>query len=150
MNQFGKFLGILGLVSFVYLITELLRLYSLRNEDKPHNGPLDGLITGFTTILMFLNPYALIFWFIKQQDYKRISKLEKEDYIREKLPVEQRLAFAEGFREGFEYCAAFCVIEETERKPDYTSYVSEEGIKRSRKAYPRKGEAFEYYEDYKY
>ena len=150
MNQFGKFLGILGLVSFVYLITELLRLYSLRNEDKPHNGPLDGLITGIATILMFLNPYALIFWFIKQQDYKRISKLEKEDYIREKLPVEQKLAFLEGFREGFEYCAKFCVIEGTERKPEYSSSVKEEALHRAKKSYLQKGYIISSFEDYEY
>lgn len=150
MNQFGKFLGVLGFVALIYLITELLRLYSLRNEDKQYSGPLDNLITRIAVILMFLNPYALIFWFIKQQDYKRISKAEREDYIKEYLPAKQKDAFLEGFQEGFEYCAAFCVIEGTERKPDYTSYISEEGIKRSRKAYPRKGEAFEYYEDYEY
>ena len=92
MNQFGKFLGVLGLVALVYLITELLRLYSLRNEDRQYSGPLDNLITGIVVILMFLNPYALIFWFIKQQDYKRISKAEREDYIKENLPAELRPA----------------------------------------------------------
>jgi cell division protein FtsL len=89
---------------------------------------------------MYLNPYALVFWFIKHQDFKRIARLEKEECIKNTLPVSQQMSFRDGFQEGFEYCAKFCIIDEAQKKPEYSNYIAEEARKRSKEVFPKREE----------
>lgn len=136
MNSFGNFLGIFGLLSLLYLISTLLRHYSFHLEKIGENGALGWVVSGISTILLYFNPVALLFYYLERTDIERAVQLTKEDYRKNIVPDEQRMAFEDGYRKGFESCASYGAFESPERKPRYGSYEARECYDLARRTYP--------------
>ena len=136
VNAFGKFISIYGLLSFLYLVADLLRRYCLHLEESGNSSAVERLFSGISAILFYLNPVGLLFYTLQKKDIERAVQFSKNEYAKSKLPIEQRLAFCDGYRRGYEECAAFSVIENTNKKPQYGYYTEKECFELARQTYP--------------
>ena len=136
MNSFGNFLGIFGLLSLLYLISTLLRHYSFHLEKIGENGALGWVVSGISVILLYFNPVGILFYFLQKKDIDRAIQFAKADYKKNMLPTEQRMAFEDGYRKGFEACASYSAFDNTDRKPEYSTYEAKECHSMARQAYP--------------
>ena len=136
VNAFGKFISIYGLMSFLYLIGDILRRYCLHLESSGDSSAAEWLFSGISAILLYLNPVGLLFYTLQKKDIERAVQFSKKEYAKSKLPIEQRLAFCDGYRRGYEECAAFSVIENTNKKPQYGYYTEKECFELARQTYP--------------
>ncbi len=136
VNFFGKFISIYGMLSFLYLIGDILRRYCLHLESSGDSTAEEWLISGISAILLYLNPIGLLFYTLQKKDIERAVQFSKKEYAESTLPIEQRLAFCDGYRRGYEECAAFSVIENTNKKPQYGYYAEKECFELARQTYP--------------